>query len=178
MSVYAIMKQDVFSEKIIKEKFNLEKFSIFTAGTVKDFIRSICRDISKKLPKDSELREVREKMNENTQLKIIIQVKADHRIFIITDGDYNSSVAYKLMGKCFETNNYDELIKEYKEWEDKDQLKKIEGELEKCNAIVLEGLSNILERGETLSDLVAKSENLSLQTKILFKTAKKKNSCC
>jgi len=178
MTVYAIIRQDIHTEKIIKEKFNLERFSIFTAGTVKNFIRSICKDISKRLPKDAELREIREKMNQDTNIKIIIQVKAENRIFVITDGDYNSSVAYKLMGKCFESNNYDGLINEYKNWETKDQLKKIEGELEKCNAIVLEGLSNILERGESLSDLVAKSENLSLQTKILFKAAKKKNSCC
>ena len=57
-------------------------------------------------------------------------------------------------------------------------MKKIEKELEKCNVVVAEGLSHILERGEIFSEPVVKSENLSVQTKILFKTAKKKNSCC
>lgn len=178
MPVYAILKQDVSTAEIVQEKFNLEKFGIFTRGTIKDFIKTICRDITKRLPKDPKLREIREKMNEKENFKIIIQVRRSHRIFVITDGDYNSSVAYKLMEKCFEASSFEELIKEYKEWEDKNQLKKIEDELEKCNVIILEGLTKILQRGETLSDLVEKSENLSIQTKLLFKTAKKKNSCC
>lgn len=178
MPVYAILKQGVSTSEIVQEKFNLEKFGIFTRGTIKDFIKTICRDITKRLPRDNKLREIREKMNEKVDFKIIIQIKRSHRIFVITDGDYNSSVAYKLMDKCFEASSFDDLIKEYKEWEDKDHLKKIEDELEKCNVIILEGLTQILQRGETLSDLVEKSESLSMQTKLLFKTAKKKNSCC
>lgn len=178
MPVYAILKQDVNTSEIVQEKFNLERFGIFTRGTIKDFIKSICRDVTKRLPRDTKLREIREKMNEKENFKIIIQIKRLHRIFVITDGNYNSSVAYKLMEKCLDGGNFDDLIKEYKEWEDKDHLKKIEDELEKCNVIILEGLAQVLQRGETLSDLVEKSENLSIQTKLLFKTAKKRNSCC
>ena len=36
----------------------------------------------------------------------------------------------------------------------------------------------VLQRGERLDDLVAKSEGLSLQSKTFYKTAKKTNSCC
>lgn len=36
----------------------------------------------------------------------------------------------------------------------------------------------VLERGEKLDDLVAKSEGLSMQSKAFYKTAKKTNACC
>ncbi|ELA41073.1 uncharacterized protein VICG_01866 [Vittaforma corneae ATCC 50505] len=179
MPVYAIVKQDTNTRIIVQEQFNLEKFGFFKRGTIKDFIKGMVKEVSKSLPKDSQLREVREKFNEKEQFKIIFQMRSVFRVFIITDIEYNSKIAYKLLDKCYENNaNYEYLIKEYKQWEDKDQFKKIEDQLEKCNVIVMEGLSQILQRGESLSDLVEKSENLSMQTKILFKTAKKKNSCC
>lgn len=178
MPVFAILKQEVDSKNISKEQFNLSDFSIFKRGTIKDFIKGMIREISSKLPKDSQLREIREKLSEKEKFKIIFQLRNISRIFIITDMEYNSKIAYRLLDKCFENNNFEELIKEYRQWEDKDQIKKIEDELEKCNVIVMEGLSQVLQRGETLNDLVEKSEYLSMQTKILFKTAKKKNSCC
>lgn len=178
MPVYAIIKHDANTFQTVLEKFNLEDFGFFTRSTIKETVKSIVKDISKKLPKDSKIREVREQISDDKKFKIIIQTKGDYRMFIITDGEYNSSVAYKLMSICFERSNFDELIKEYKSWETKDKLRKIEDELEKCHVIVAEGLDQILKRGESLSELVEKSETLSLHSKQLFKTAKKKNSCC
>lgn len=178
MPVYAILKQDVISKSIVIEQYNLENFSIFKRSSIKDFIKAMIKEISANLPKDSQLREIREKLTEKEQFKIIFQMRGNFRVFIITDMDYNSKVAYRLLEKCFESTEYAALIKSYKQWEDKDQFKKIEDELDKCNVIVMEGLAQIMQRGETLSDLVEKSENLSMQTKLLFKHAKKKNSCC
>ena len=36
----------------------------------------------------------------------------------------------------------------------------------------------VLQRGEKLDDLVAKSSDLSAQSKMFYTTAKKQNSCC
>ncbi len=36
----------------------------------------------------------------------------------------------------------------------------------------------VLERGEKLDDLVAKSSDLSTQSKMFYTSAKKQNSCC
>lgn len=178
MPLYALLKQNVDSMEILQEKFNLEKFSIFTRGTIKDFIKGMVKSISKKLTKTQQFVEIRESMNEKEHFKIILQAKGNTRYFIISDGEYNTGIAHKLMIKLFENGSFDILIKEYNNWEDKDKLKKVEDELEKCHVVVMEGLSQVLDRGETLSDLVEKSEHLSMQTKVLFKTAKKKNSCC
>lgn len=180
MPVYAILKQDINSQSFTQEQFNLEKYNIFKRGTIKEFIKGMVKEISKRLPKDSKLVDLKEDAKEkvNESFRIVLQLRGSTRVFIITDINYGSKVAYKLLDKCFERKDYDVLIKEYKDWENKDLLKQAEDELEKCNVIVMESLSQILQRGETLSDLVEKSENLSMQTKILFKAAKKKNSCC
>ena len=76
------------------------------------------------------------------------------------------------------TQNYDLLVQEYKDWTTKDLTSQIEKEIKAANDNVIKGLSAILDRGQSLNELVEKSENLSLQTKKLFKTAKKQNSCC
>jgi synaptobrevin family protein YKT6 len=39
-------------------------------------------------------------------------------------------------------------------------------------------LAQVLQRGEKLDDLVAKSSDLSAQSKMFYKSAKKQNSCC
>ncbi len=36
----------------------------------------------------------------------------------------------------------------------------------------------VLQRGEKLDDLVSKSEDLGLQSKTFYKTARKTNACC
>jgi synaptobrevin family protein YKT6 len=178
MPLFALIKQNTENMEIQKEKFNLSKYGIFTRGTILDFIKGMIKGISHKLSKGTEFVEIKENMNEKEHFKIFFQTREKMRYFIITDGGYNTGVANKLMGKLFNNESFDILIKEFYVWEDQDHLKKIEDELEKCHVVIMDGLAQVLERGETLSDLVAKSEHLSMQTKILFKTAKKKNSCC
>jgi len=190
MPVYSIMRLDTADSRILQEQHNLEDFSIFSRSSIKTVIRGMARDFSTQSGADARLLEIREKLNEATEIKIITQCRVHggvgkrqepagcERIVIITDGKYSSAVAQQLLLSCFTNSNYEALIKEYRHWEEKDICKKIEEELARCNVVVVEGLSQILERGESLSDLVSKSEHLNMQTKLLFKAAKKKNSCC
>lgn len=41
-----------------------------------------------------------------------------------------------------------------------------------------ETIQSVLKRGEKMEELVAKSEELSSQSKMFYKTARKTNSCC
>lgn len=178
MPVFAIVKLDTIDSRIIQEKYNLEDFSLFTRGTIKNAIRAMIREISERSKKTSRFFEVKEKLSDRVEIKILAQIKGDTRVVVITDGEYSSEIARQLVVLAFSSNDYEALIKKYKTWEDKDLLKKIEEELNKCSITVVEGLSQVLERGESLSELVDKSEKLSSQTKILFKTAKRRNRCC
>lgn len=43
---------------------------------------------------------------------------------------------------------------------------------------MIKTMESMLDRGEKLDELVAKSEGLSSQSKMFYKQAKKQNSCC
>ena len=59
-----------------------------------------------------------------------------------------------------------------------DSLTQIQGDLDETKVILYNTIEQVLERGEKLDDIVAKSENLSLTSKQFYKTAKSTNSCC
>jgi hypothetical protein len=44
--------------------------------------------------------------------------------------------------------------------------------------VLLRTVSKVLERGEKIEELVDKTEELSIQSKIFFKSSRKLNSCC
>jgi synaptobrevin family protein YKT6 len=57
-------------------------------------------------------------------------------------------------------------------------IAKIQQELDETKIILHKAIDSVLERGEKLDDLVAKSSDLSSQSKMFYKSAKKQNSCC
>ena len=59
-----------------------------------------------------------------------------------------------------------------------DSISQIQGDLDETKVILYDTIEKVLERGEKLDDIVAKSENLSLTSKQFYKTAKSTNSCC
>lgn len=59
-----------------------------------------------------------------------------------------------------------------------DPLLKVQKDLDETKIILHKTVDSLLERGEKLDDLVAKSDELGIQSKTFFKAAKKTNSCC
>lgn len=56
--------------------------------------------------------------------------------------------------------------------------KEILAEVQKTKKVLMRTLSKVIERGENIEDLVDKTEELSIQSKIFFKSSRKLNSCC
>lgn len=69
-------------------------------------------------------------------------------------------------------------IQEYQDPSKADKISAIQKELDETTAVLSKTIENVLERGEKLDDLVAKSSDLSTQSKVFYKQAKKTNSCC
>jgi synaptobrevin family protein YKT6 len=59
-----------------------------------------------------------------------------------------------------------------------DNLTKIQKELDATQQIMQKTIGSVLERGQKIEDLVAKSDGLSAQSKLFYTQAKKQNSCC
>lgn len=70
------------------------------------------------------------------------------------------------------------LLAKYQDPKEADAITKMQNDLDETKIILRNTIEQVLERGEKLDELVNQSENLSLQSKAFYKTAKKTNSCC
>ena len=66
----------------------------------------------------------------------------------------------------------------YQEPTNVDKILKLEKQLTETKEILAVTIEKVLQRGEKLDELVAKSDTLSTQSKLFYKEAKKHNSCC
>ena len=114
----------------------------------------------------------------------------------ICDEEYPQRVAFAFILKCIEDflvirpkslwsalpyPEMSELRKHFELYQDPrqaDSLMQIQGDLDETKVILHNTIEQVLQRGEKLDDIVAKSEHLSLSSKQFYTTAKKTNSCC
>lgn len=117
---------------------------------------------------------------------------------VIADAEYPQRVCFTLLDKVLEefsrqvdsidwpsgnpeTINYKALdihLSKYQNPREADAMTKVQAELDETKIILHNTMESLLERGEKLDDLVAKSEHLGTQSKAFYKTARKQNSCC
>jgi synaptobrevin family protein YKT6 len=117
---------------------------------------------------------------------------------VISDQEYPHRVAHTMIGKVLEefSNavpptewpsgtpaivNYpglDAILAKYQNPRGADAMCRIQADLDETKIILHNTIGSVLERGEKLDDLVAKSETLSETSKVFYKTARKTNSCC
>ena len=71
----------------------------------------------------------------------------------------------------------DYLVK-YQDPASADKVTKIQNDLDETTQILHKTIDSVLERGVKLDSLVEKSDDLSRQSKMFYKQAKKTNSCC
>ncbi|KAG8936662.1 palmitoyltransferase [Tulasnella sp. 418] len=69
-------------------------------------------------------------------------------------------------------------IQTYQDPRQADSIMKVQQELDETKIILHKTIESVLERGEKLDNLVDRSNALSAQSKMFYKTAKKQNSCC
>ncbi|KAL2065686.1 hypothetical protein VTL71DRAFT_3356 [Oculimacula yallundae] len=119
---------------------------------------------------------------------------------IISDHSYPALVAHQLLSKVVDeflakhprsswANNtsssstlaFPELkdyIVKYQDPAQADSIMKIQKELDETKIVLHKTIESVLQRGEKIDDLVAKSDGLSAQSKMFYTQAKKQNSCC
>ena len=59
-----------------------------------------------------------------------------------------------------------------------DQIMKIQKNLDETRDVLHQTIDSVLQRGDKLEDLVERSGELSAQSKLFYKQAKRANSCC
>ncbi|KMU72957.1 SNARE Ykt6 [Coccidioides immitis RMSCC 3703] len=71
-----------------------------------------------------------------------------------------------------------EYITKYQDPSQADSIMKIQKELDETKIVLHKTIESVLERGEKIDSLVAKSDGLSAQSKMFYGQAKKQNTCC
>lgn len=117
---------------------------------------------------------------------------------VITDEEYPNRVAFVLLtqmldefttavGKSWQTvveaesvafPPIEEYLSKYQDPAAADKVTKIQKDLDETTQILHKTIDSVLERGVKLDNLVERSDDLSKQSKMFYKQAKKTNSCC
>lgn len=116
---------------------------------------------------------------------------------IIADGDYPQRVAFTLLNKVLDEflakhprskwalgtpklamPELDGYIRKYQDPKQADTIMRVQQELDETKIVLHKTIESVLQRGEKLDDLVARSDQLSSSSKMFARQAKKTNSCC
>lgn len=72
----------------------------------------------------------------------------------------------------------EQSLAKYQDPVNADQIMRIQRNLDETRDVLHQTIDSVLQRGEKLEDLVERSGELSAQSKLFYKQAKKANSCC
>lgn len=117
---------------------------------------------------------------------------------VVTDQEYPSRVAFVLLTQVLDeftteygnswrdntqayTMNFaplEEYLVKYQDPAAADKVTKIQKDLDDTTQILHKTIDSVLERGVKLDNLVERSDDLSKQSKMFYKQAKKTNGCC
>jgi synaptobrevin homolog YKT6 len=87
--------------------------------------------------------------------------------------DQRADMSYKSASSMAEL-----LLQKYKDPNEADKLAKIQKDLDDTKEVLVQTMDKLLDRGERLDTLAAKSEDLSFQSKVFLDQSASLNSCC
>lgn len=178
---------------ILSSASDLSSFSFYQRPSVGEFMSFFSRTISERTPQGQ-----RQSVQENNYTAHVYNRGGAEQLagVIITDQEYPVRPAFSLLTKLLddfiakvpgasyatpaaiafpEINTY---IQKYQDPRQADAIMKVQQELDETKIILHKTIESVLQRGEKINDLVDRSNALSAQSKMFYKTAKKQNSCC
>ena len=198
MKILSIHIFSLYNSKpiILSSAFSLAFVSIFQRGTLKDFLNFHSRLVIERVQKDTHAQVQLEK-------GICYAIANEDKIglTLISDEEYPKRVAIDFLLKIHDNFKtflaqqnvnlnsidkdtdlkFDYIATEIEAWQDpskKDNIMKLQNELNDVHDIMRQNLNELLKREENLESLMAKSQDLSSASVNFYKQAKKTNSCC
>jgi len=172
-------------------EFDLSSFSRFTRNNIKEFLAMFSKVVAERVRPGQ-----RQQIQEQSYVFHCYGRSEGVCGVMICDFDYPALVAQQLLSKILDeflskypattiassnTLAYPQLqeyITKYQDPGQADSIMKIQKELDETKIVLHKTIESVLERGEKIDNLVAKSEGLSAQSKMFYTQAKKQNSCC
>ncbi|XP_076180244.1 YKT6 v-SNARE homolog [Ptiloglossa arizonensis] len=189
----SILYKNPTSATMLKSAYDVESFSFFQRGSVKEFMSFVSKTIVERTQIS-----FRQSVKEGDYM-CHVYVRANNlAAVLISDHEYPRRVAHTLITKVMDefvakypastwetlneaTIDFSQIniyLAKYQNPNEADALTKMQNDLDETTIILHNTLEAVLQRGEKLDDLVSKSEGLSTQSKAFYKTARKTNSCC
>ncbi|KAK0853809.1 palmitoyltransferase [Friedmanniomyces endolithicus] len=173
---------------------DLSSYSRFTRGSVGEFMSLFCKTVAERT-RPGQRQDVEE---QSYTFHAYARTEGVAGI-IISDQEYPALVAHQLLSKVLDEflaryprsawsgskvgegcpfPQLKEYIVKYQDPHAADSIMKIQKELDETKIVLHKTIESVLERGEKIDSLVAKSDGLSAQSKMFYTQAKKQNSCC
>ncbi|KAI8381036.1 Longin-like domain-containing protein [Radiomyces spectabilis] len=176
--------------KILASQFDLSSFGYFQRSSVQEFMNFSAATIAERTAVGQ-----RQSVESENNVAHVYSHPQNIVGVIVSDKEYPSRVAFSLLNKVLDEFlvkfpaskwdnpplNYPELtdyLRKYQDPKQADAIMKVQNELDETTAILHKTIDSVLQRGEKLDSLVDRSEALSSQSKMFYKTAKRTNSCC
>jgi len=179
--------------KCLRSAQELSSFGYFQRGSVGEFMKFT----SKLLVERSEIA-TRSSVKEQEYV-CHVYIRADRLAgVLVSDQEYPHGVGHRLLSRILDefaeavpSNRWDSInefqapytkldqyLAKFQNPKEADAMTKIQNDLDETKIILTNTITGLLQRGEKLDTLVAKSEDLSMQSKVFYKTARKTNQCC
>ena len=183
---------DIPEPVMLVQAVELSSFGFFQRGTVKEMMTFFNKTIAKRTPPGQR------QSVQHEEHYVHVYMRQDGLCGCITcDAEYPPRVAFTLLTKILEDfttfcptwfkeirneaiywPTLEQDIMRYQDPANADQLVRIQKNLDETRDILHNTIDNVLARGEKLEDLVERSGELSAQSKLFYREAKRANSCC
>ncbi|XP_069773737.1 synaptobrevin homolog YKT6 [Narcine bancroftii] len=195
MKLYSlsILYKGATGARLLKGAYDVSSFSFFQRSSVQDFMTFTSQLFVERSENGS-----RATMKEQDYLCHLYIRNDSLAGVVIADSEYPARVCFTLLDKVLDDfskqvdsvdwpsgnqnsihyTGLDAYLARYQNPREADPMTKVQAELDETKVILHNTMESLLERGEKLDDLVAKSEVLGNNSKAFYKTARKQNSCC
>ncbi|CAF1044161.1 unnamed protein product [Adineta steineri] len=196
LALFVLHKEGDKNVRILQNEFNLESFGYFERRGVQPLLVFSARTVTERTALDTR-QSVEADQNVNAMVHVYVRRDGLASV-LVADSEYPQRVAHTLLSKVMDdfTAMYPpsswgsmgeqtgkmvslgETLKKYQNPSEADPLMRLQKDLDDTKDILKSTLVNVLERGEKIDDLVARSNDLSFEAKAFYTTARKTNRCC
>lgn len=172
---------------------DLSSFSFYQRGSVGEFLTFFSKTVAERTAQGQ-----RQSVQENSYVAHAYNRGGAEQLaaIIVTDQEYPVRPAFSLLTKILDdfttkvpqssysnpgSINFPDVqtyLTKYQDPRQADAIMRVQQELDETKIVLHKTIESVLQRGEKLDNLVERSNALSAQSKMFYKTAKKQNSCC
>ncbi|CAF0954730.1 unnamed protein product [Adineta steineri] len=196
LALFVLHKEGDKNVRILQNEFNMDSFGYFERRVVQPLLVSSARTVTERTALGT-----RQSVEADQNVNAMVHVYVRHdglASVLIADSEYPQRVVHTIISKVMDdfTNMYPpslwasmdeqagkmvslgETLKKYQNPPEDDPLMRLQKEDDDQRDAYKAALVRVLERGEKIDDLVARSNDLSFDLKTFYTSARKTNQGC